>query len=311
MSKQTNDFQQLITMIMELLVDGEVVESKMFPDPDTGEDREVDIYALIRGSLPDGRQVSIAVECIDWARKADAPWVEKMYGKHCRLQAADIVLLVSKSGFFTPAEKKAKAFGFHTIHPNISPKTLSKRIGLAGDFQVGFKMMTVEFGEMNFQLAAPAAWDNDEYFRRNDGSELLKQGEFMSAALFESFKDVNGDIAGWWASAGSETEQTVTVDDPHHAGEPLHVRATGADGEAFIVRVKTFTFTARISSTDTAGIEQTERGTFGGLGFGTGKTTFEGEPARMVVAEDSIGGWTAATKWHYEVKPMATGSDTV
>jgi len=35
MPKQTNDFQQLIAMVVELLEDGAVVEeSREFPDPD-------------------------------------------------------------------------------------------------------------------------------------------------------------------------------------------------------------------------------------------------------------------------------------
>ena len=117
MSKQTNDFQQLIAMVVELLEDGMIVEeSKEFPDPDTGVMREVDVYALIQGKA-NGRQITIAVECVDRKRKRDAPWVEMIYGKHSRLQVADVVLLVSSSGFYRPAELKARKFGYKTIHP--------------------------------------------------------------------------------------------------------------------------------------------------------------------------------------------------
>ena len=59
MPKQTNDFQQLIAMVVELLEDGAVVEeSREFPDPDTGVMREVDVYALIRGKATEGRSPS-------------------------------------------------------------------------------------------------------------------------------------------------------------------------------------------------------------------------------------------------------------
>ena len=73
MSKQTNDFQQLIAMVVELLEDGMIVEeSKEFPDPDTGVMREVDVYALIQGKA-NGRQITIAVECVDRKRRGMRP----------------------------------------------------------------------------------------------------------------------------------------------------------------------------------------------------------------------------------------------
>src|ERR1700687_4907721 len=110
MPKRTNPFQQLIAMVVELLENGEeVTESVEFPDPDTGEPREVDIV-IVRGKLG-GKQVQIGIECIDYEQKATTPWVEMQYGKHSRLQATDFVLLVSDSGFTGPARVKAKSFG--------------------------------------------------------------------------------------------------------------------------------------------------------------------------------------------------------
>ena len=98
MPKQTNAFQQLIAMVVELLEDGAVVEeSKLFPDPDTGVHREVDVYALVRGKV-NQQEITIAVECVDRSRPMDVTWVEGMYGKHSVLQIADVVLLVSGEG---------------------------------------------------------------------------------------------------------------------------------------------------------------------------------------------------------------------
>ena len=104
MPKRTNDFQQLIAMVVELLEDGAVAEeSREFPDPDTGVMREVDVYALVRGKA-NGQQIAIAVECVDRSRQMDVTWVEGIYGKHSILQVADVVLLVSAKGFYHSAE---------------------------------------------------------------------------------------------------------------------------------------------------------------------------------------------------------------
>jgi hypothetical protein len=54
MPKQTNDFQQLTAMVVELLEDGAVVEeSREFHDPDTGVMREV-MCTLSSGAKPTG-----------------------------------------------------------------------------------------------------------------------------------------------------------------------------------------------------------------------------------------------------------------
>lgn len=307
MSKQTNDFQQLITMIMELLIDGEVVESKEFPDPDTDEPREVDVYALIRGKRSDGQRIRIAVECVDWARKADAPWVEKMYGKHCRLQVADVVLLVSKKGFFRPAEAKAKAFGYLTIHPAIKPRTLSKKLGLAGGMAISAKMTTVQFAPtVHIEVTLPAeGWEpiDGDYFLRSDGTELVGVGEFRNHNFFQQ---VGAAIASpdevlHPESANSENEYTVEA--PVHDGQPLFATARSQDGQIAIVPVTKVSFTAKLDMSERIDLSQNETGTFNGIEFGTGTTSFGGQPARLLVAQDSVGNWQATGKWQYEVKP--------
>lgn len=307
MSKQTNDFQQLITMIMELLVDGEVVESKEFPDPDTDEPREVDIYALVKGKLPDGRQIRIAVECIAWSRKADAPWVEKMYGKHCRLQVADIVLLVSNSGFYGPAEKKARAFGYVTVHPRIKPRTLSKKLGLAGDLHMGAKMMTVTFGPtVGMQLAAPyEGWQlaGDGQFRRPDGAELIAISDYRGHGFMQEMANDSEASTELMTQQAAKLGATVVIEDPAYEGHPLYVKVISPDGRELLVPVEKVMFRVTFDVSEAIELAQTETGDFGGVAFATGSTTFEGKPARMVLAEDAHGNWKGKATWHYEVKP--------
>ena len=307
MPQRTNEFQQLITMVMELLVDGEVVESKEFPDPDTGELREVDIYALIAGKLPNGRQIRIAVECIAWSRKADAPWVEKMYGKHCRLQVADVVLLVADKGFYAPAEKKARAFGYHPIHPRIKPKTLSKRLGLGNDFEMSTKMATVTYGPgVLFETSAPGAdWQpvDDKELLRADGSRLVTVTELRDHYFSKQVLDDPAMAESFQSQQSLSQGKTVVVETPLWEGVPVHCKFVSPDGnQAVVVPVERVTFTATVELSDRIDFTQTEHGEFDGLAFGTGTTSFEGKPARMVIAEDAGGNWKAKALFQYEVK---------
>ena len=313
MPKQTNAFQQLIAMVIELLEDGAVVEeSKLFPDPDTGVQREVDVYAFVRGKV-NQQEITIAVECVDRSRPMDVTWVEGMYGKHSVLQIADVVLLVSAKGFYHSAEVKAKRFGYKTVSPAISPVKLATTLGLAGSFQMAAKMAVWEFSDMTLNTGVPGQLVDDGYFRRADGSELLKVGEYeMHATAQDLLKD--GDVAAVMSDQPSKSVRTVTVVDPVHDGQPLHVTLTLADDQSTIVtRVQQVTFTAKLSSSNRADTVQTEQGNFDGVPFGTGVSTLDGRPTRMVVAENADGGWKALAKWQYEVKerePEADGSDS-
>ena len=85
--------------------DAEVTESKLLPDADTGESREVDV--VIEGNLA-GDHVTIGVEVIEHTRPADVTWVEQQLRKHERLPINKTVL-VSWSGFTGPALKKIRA----------------------------------------------------------------------------------------------------------------------------------------------------------------------------------------------------------
>ena len=290
-------------MLIELLEDGAIVEeSKLFDDPDVGIKREIDVYALVQGKV-NGQQIRIVVECVDHKRKMDITWVEKMDGKHRRLKAADQVLLVSAQGFYHSAEVLAKKLGYKTITPAISPLKLARKLGLGGGFESGFKMMMVDFSPMTLNMAGAGVWDDDEHFRRADGSELVKQDDYRARALVEDMKDADGSPTAFLAPEASESERTVTVTDPTHEDEPLHVRVKSEDGERFVTQVLSLTFTAKVSASDKANIAQTDHGNFDGVQFGTGETTFEGQPARLVVAEDADGNWKAMTRWQYEVEP--------
>jgi hypothetical protein len=107
MPKRTNPFQQLVHLIEHQLAAHEatVTESKEFTDQVTGEQREVDIVVERKVGA---HSIAIGIECVDHSRPMDAPWIEKIYGKHRDLGGIHKTIVVSKSGFYKPALKKAK-----------------------------------------------------------------------------------------------------------------------------------------------------------------------------------------------------------
>ncbi len=109
MPRRTNTFQRLIALVNRQLDDNaQVVESALLTDAITGGQREVDV--LIKATIAD-YETHIAIECIDWKRKADVTWVEKMFQKH-QFLSTNKLILVSRSGFSRNAIKKAE---FHNI----------------------------------------------------------------------------------------------------------------------------------------------------------------------------------------------------
>ncbi|QDU59037.1 hypothetical protein [Aeoliella mucimassa] len=83
----------------------------MLTDRVSDEEREVDILVVAEAG---GYTVRIGIEVISWARPADTPWIEKMRAKHENL-ATDKLILVSESGFYKPARRKAEFYGIEVL----------------------------------------------------------------------------------------------------------------------------------------------------------------------------------------------------
>jgi Restriction endonuclease len=112
MPTRPNDFQNLITMLTQVLGDNAVVEeSKLLTDLVSGEQREVDIYGV--GTLA-GHSMRIAIEYKDNQRKQGVEWVEQLRSKHESLPT-DLLILVSSSGFTNSAVAMADRYGIKTI----------------------------------------------------------------------------------------------------------------------------------------------------------------------------------------------------
>jgi len=103
MPARSTSFQRLITAVHACSISkSKISESAMLRDFDTGESREVDILIASEESE---YELLMGIEVVEWTRRADVPWVEKMIQKHQRLPTNKLVL-ISKSGFTKPAKKK-------------------------------------------------------------------------------------------------------------------------------------------------------------------------------------------------------------
>src|SRR4051794_4442127 len=115
MPARSNEFQAAVYLIKKHLApDAVVTESRLFPDPENGDPREVDITIETQVG---GHSIIIGFECIDHKRPATVDWVEKMHGKHLELPTHSVVL-VSRSGFRPLALAKARRFNMETVTPS-------------------------------------------------------------------------------------------------------------------------------------------------------------------------------------------------
>ncbi|MEW5812235.1 MAG: hypothetical protein AB1925_22645 [Actinomycetota bacterium] len=291
MPKRTNDFQQIIAMVVELLEDGAVVEeSVLFEDPDTGVMREVDVYALVKGKM-NGQDFAIAVECVDRSRKMDTTWVEMIYGKHSRLQVANAVLLVSARGFYHSAEVKARKLGYKTISPSISKQRLAKTIfGTDGGPRMGMSIGLLSL--VGVQIVASAPRLNADFrlaepdvntceYQSADGTPLIRANEFAMQAALENARQTFG---AFMAEQASDETTTFTVDEPTFNGHRLYVTMRSPDGSVeLLALLDRLEITVKVAATGMTEHTLTEGGDFGGNDFATGAGQIGNYPSRFTV----------------------------
>ena len=112
MPKRTNQFQRLVFLLKKQGGnDATVTESKLLKDVITGSDREVDVCVETNVA---SHHVIVSIECRDHKRVADVKWVEEMKAKHERLPTS-LLILVSKKGFTSEANKVAKTYKIETL----------------------------------------------------------------------------------------------------------------------------------------------------------------------------------------------------
>ncbi|GMT42945.1 MAG: hypothetical protein IEMM0002_1356 [bacterium] len=106
MTKQTDEFEQMIMRVHELLEDQDVDVkwNEKIPDPDNPtQTRQIDVL-IRKDNLLD------LVECRIHKEKQDVKWIEELIGRRISLNA-DAVIAVSARGFTSGAIKKAASYG--------------------------------------------------------------------------------------------------------------------------------------------------------------------------------------------------------
>jgi len=113
MPKRSNAFQELVALLEQQLAPSgaRIHESKMLKDIRTGEDREVDIVIDTEAGV---HPLRIGIEVIDHKRPASTPLIESIAKKHEDLPINKSIM-VSRSGFYRPAMKKAQSLKIDTL----------------------------------------------------------------------------------------------------------------------------------------------------------------------------------------------------
>ena len=150
MPKRSNEFQQLVFLIHRQLHDSATVtQSAIVADRVTGIPQEVDILIEARlGEYP----FQIAVECVDYGRRANIEWVQQMRGKH--QHRCDKLVLVSSSGFTANALHEADKHNI--VAMSISEAATADWAVIAGSIQIaridyeilrGYAVLAEQYGQ--------------------------------------------------------------------------------------------------------------------------------------------------------------------
>lgn len=110
--KDGKDFEELVAIIERRLRPHATVKANThLPDIHTGELRQIDVEIRLTDAYVSHLAI---VEVRDRSRRADSPFVEQVATKRDSV-GADVAIIVSKAGFYKPAQKKAEALRIRTV----------------------------------------------------------------------------------------------------------------------------------------------------------------------------------------------------
>lgn len=143
MSKESDSFEIMITMIHEILEDeGAIVEwNDKIPDPDNpSQSRQIDV------TVRKGNVFNI-IECRLHKEKQNVKWIEELIGRRISLEA-DLVIAVSSSGFTSGAIKKASRYG--VVLKDLVTLTEDEILGWTNGININF--IFYRYSEFNLKL---------------------------------------------------------------------------------------------------------------------------------------------------------------
>ncbi|OBI08551.1 hypothetical protein A5714_01905 [Mycobacterium sp. E2462] len=232
MPRRSNDFQELITALTQILGKDVATPSAMLPDNALpGVHREVDICA--EGEVS-GHKVIVGIECRASTSKRPRPqtveWVEAMHGKHSHLSTNKLVL-VSSSGFTANALKLAEFLNIKAITPEeVTPGFVGRVVNnldsvWSKQFSFTPETMTVVF-EPPITYADGVSADRVDlfpilhaYIHRGDSTVLCQAGELLAHIM----SNINMDQPVFADATGEETHFTLDQEHPRANDEPVYL----------------------------------------------------------------------------------------
>ncbi|MEU4811893.1 hypothetical protein AB0H20_22040 [Nocardia fluminea] len=286
--------------------DAVVTESKMFLDPDSGVEREVDI--CIEHTVA-GHLIRICIECSSHQRARDVGWVEQMHGKHQRLPT-NLLVLASESGFTRSAVEKARSFNIDTAVPGEVPDSFgSDLVGKVDELRLKTFTMTPERMRIWVEPTRDRAAEivaalPDTLIFLADNTELTTAAE-LAAGLVRNV-DMNNEVSR--DARGNETYFTVYFD-PAQLPDPstgsmhdIYLQKEDAD-DKYLRRISRLEIVGPVR-VQIAGIPLTH-GEFRGLGYATGSSMLGEHPVLFVATETAEGQRQVTTR--FQTNPFHEG----
>jgi len=292
---RTNDFQELITLLVQTIGEDRATPSAMVRSkvPGVGK-REVDIRVEAE---VDGHPIYIGIEVsASKSRKKTVEWVERMQGKHTHLSTSKLVL-VSSSGFTKAGLALAAHYGIDAITPGeVTPGFVGEIVNNLKSFWLERLDFTAEETTVYFDppIDSPEGPLDHFTFPREawgvhvgtaDESVASSVGEMVGAALhnLDLSKGNLHDLApGEGVPFNSEHDGPVTI-----AGEPLFLRGGSGVEPHSLRRITKVDIGGKLNK---AGIEMPlQHGEFDGSHYSNGAVVLGDHKFHSAVVEGEDG----------------------
>ncbi|MEV0669904.1 hypothetical protein [Mycobacterium sp. NPDC050441] len=286
MPQRTNEFQELITLLTQIIGKDVATPSVELRSKVPGvPDREVDICAV--GEVC-GHQVVIGIECRSSSRPQTIEWVERMYGKHRHLPI-DKTVLVCSGGFTKSALVLAEFLNIEAISPGeVTP-------GFVGEIVNNLTSLwleTLDFAaeKVIFVLDPPTSlpvevrpdiWGSAAVYDR-DSNPVASIGELVTHWVRKKI-----DVSEIGSLRGVGDEKRFNLEQPGPIvinGGPIFLQGReGGEGAEWLRRIVSFNIDGTLA---VRGVEvPLKHGQFRGTNYSSGMATLSEREFHFVITE--------------------------
>jgi hypothetical protein len=234
MPRQGEDFNRLVAYLERAVADhtNVTIEIKKFvPDKVTGELREHDIVLTQRSPQ---RVTVTAIECRDRNRPVTVNQIEEFHTK-CQDTGIDKRVIVSSTGFYNPARKKADRYGIDCL-----TFAQVEDVDWFGQREMIFRKREVRHA--NIGIGAPLSMqgksgrlllsiidgpDEDLGIRTDAGGQIVMENNAVKLVdrILNQVPDPTSDLSGVWGIDIADPEHYYFLDDEgvQHPLKKLHL----------------------------------------------------------------------------------------